>query len=90
MSAGPRRSLQRERSKFGLNMAALSCLALGIVLCLALILFGLSPLVSFAIGAGTTAATGLTFGRGPEKIFKALYRPRKIYRGFLSNEHFKN
>lgn len=90
MPAGPRRSLQRERSKFGLNMAALSCLALGILLCLALIMFGISPIASFAIGAGITAATGLTFGRGPEKIFKAFYRPRKIYRGFLPNENFKN
>jgi hypothetical protein len=90
MPAGPRRSLQRERAKFGLNLIALSCLAFGILVAAFLVLLNVSPIFALAIGVGITASLGLTFGQGPEKILKALYKPQKRIRGFLPNEKFRN
>jgi hypothetical protein len=89
MPASPKKSLQRERSKWGFSMASVSCLALGLLAFLVLMLFNMPFIPALAIGLGIGAALGLTFGRSPEKIFKALHKPQRRIRGFLSNDQLQ-
>jgi hypothetical protein len=90
MPASPKRSLQRERAKWGFSMASLACLAAGLLVFFSLMLYFNMPFIpALAIGLGIGVSLGLTFGRSPEKIFKALYKPPRMIRGFLSNDKYK-
>jgi hypothetical protein len=86
MPASPKRSLQRERAKWGFSMSSLASLGLGLLVFLSLMLFNMPLIPALAIGLGLGTSLGLTFGRSPEKIFKALYKPQRRIRGFLSND----
>jgi hypothetical protein len=85
MPASPKRSLQRERAKWGFSMASLACLGLGLLTFLLLILFNMPFIPALSIGLGIGVSLGLTFGRNPEKIFKASYKPQRRIRWFLPN-----